>query len=88
MTMEELHDIVMAKPMDGHRVAVEFDNGERGVFDCTRYLNRPYWRPLNDESLFRQVRVSYGTLVWPGEIDIGPEDVWEFAERRLGVSSP
>jgi hypothetical protein len=36
---------------------------------------------LNDKDFFRQVFVGYGTLVWPDEVDIGPEDVWEFAQR-------
>ena len=80
--MERLHDIVSAKPLDGYRVDVEFDTGEKAVFDCSRYLDKPYWRRLNDKALFNQVFVGYGTLVWPGEIDIGPEDVWEFAERH------
>jgi len=79
--MEVLHDIVKARPLEDYKVAVEFDNGERGVFDCARYLNRPYWKPLRDKAMFRQVRVAYGTLVWPDEIDVGQEDVWEFAER-------
>ena len=80
--MEALHDIVSAKPLDGYRVDVEFDTGEKAVFDCSRYLDKPYWRRLNDKAFFDQVFVGYGTLVWPGEIDIGPEDVWEFAERH------
>ena len=49
---------------------------------CSRYLDKPYWRRLSDKALFDQVFVGYGTLVWPGEIDIGPEDVWEFAVRH------
>ena len=39
-------------------------------------------RSLTDKTFFDQVFVGYGTLVWPDEIDIGPEDVWEFAERH------
>ena len=80
--MEVIHDIVSAKPLDGYMVDVEFDTGEKAVFDCSRYLNKPYWRRLNDKALFDQVFVGYGTLVWPYEIDIGPEDVWEFAVRH------
>ena len=67
--------------LDGYKVDVEFDTGERGIFDCTRYLDKPYWKRLNDKDFFRQVFVGYGTLVWPDEIDIGPEDIWEFAQR-------
>ncbi len=80
-TMETIHDIVAAKPLDGYKVDVMFDTGERGIFDCSRYLDKPYWKRLNDKDFFRQVFVGYGTLVWPDEIDIGPEDVWEFAQR-------
>ena len=36
---------------------------------------------MRKREIFRQVFVGYGTLVWPDEIDIGPEDVWEFAQR-------
>ena len=79
--METIHDIVSAKALDGYKVDVEFDTGEKAVFDCSRYLSMPYWTRLNDKAFFNQVMVGYGTLVWPEEIDIGPEDVWEFAER-------
>ena len=78
--MEVIHDIVSAKALDDHKVAVTFDTGDTGIFDCTRYLDKPYWKPLNDKAFFNQVRVDYGTLVWPNEIDVGPEDVWEFAD--------
>ena len=26
---------------------------------------------------FRQVKAEYGTLCWPNDIDIDPEEVWE-----------
>lgn len=80
--MDMIHDIVSAKPMDGYKIDVVFDNGEKGIFDCSWYLERPYWKRLKDKSFFNLVSVAYGTLVWPGEIDIGPEDVWELAVRH------
>ena len=40
--MEKLHDIVAAKPLEGYKVDVTFGTGERGIFDCTRYLDKPY----------------------------------------------
>ena len=79
--MEVLHDVVAAKPLDGYRVDVEFDTGERGIFDCSRYLAKPYWRRLNDPQFFKLVRVDYGTLVWPDDIDIGPEEIYDDAVR-------
>lgn len=80
--MDVLHGIVAAKPLEGYQIRVTFDTGECGVLDCTRYLTHPYWSRLNDKAFFDMVRVDYGTLVWPDDIDIGPEDVWEFATRE------
>ena len=40
-----------------------------------------YWKRLADPAFFRLVRVAYGTLVWPDDIDIAPEDVWEKTVR-------
>ena len=35
-------------------------------------------RLAEDDALFRNVAVDYGTLVWPGEIDIAPETlIWD-----------
>ena len=50
--MEMIHDIVAAKPLDGYRIDVKFDTGERGVFDCSRYLDKPYWTKLKDKDFF------------------------------------
>ena len=41
--MEKLHDIVSAKPLDGYKIDVVFDTGDKAVFDCSRYLDKPYW---------------------------------------------
>ena len=54
----------------------------RLLFFRTRYLDKPYWRRLNDPSFFNQASVGYGTVVWPDEVDLGPEDIWEFAVRH------
>ena len=70
-----------AIPCGGYKVAVRFRKGECGVFDCTRYLDDPFWASLRDRSVFDKVRVDCGTLTWPGDIDIAPEEVWADAVR-------
>ena len=70
-----------ATVVDNYRVAVTFENGERGVFDCRPYFGMGYYKPLNDPAVFKCVRVSYGWLNWPGDIDIGADDVWREAVR-------
>jgi hypothetical protein len=67
--------IVSAAPLDPYRIAVVFANGVRGIFNLEPYLNEGVFTKLRDEKLFRAVHVAYGTLVWPGEIDIAPDTV-------------
>ena len=40
-----------------------------------------------DDGLFRAVQVEYGTLVWPGGIDIAPETlIWDGPNPEAGTS--
>lgn len=79
--MAELHQVVEAEVVDGRRIRVAFENGVEGMFDCTPYMKDKYWAKLAEPSFFRQVRVAWGTLCWPGEIDIDPEEVWEGCKK-------
>lgn len=73
--------VVSASPISDTKILVEFDSGVTGVFDCSPFFRDPYWKRLADPAFFRLVRVECGTLVWPGDIDIAPEDVWEKTVR-------
>ena len=75
--MNVLHQVVAATPLDNSRIRVSFENGMGGVFDCAPYLKDKYWASLANPTFFRQVRVDCGTLCWPNDIDIDPEEVWE-----------
>ena len=70
-----------AKPIDNSRIEVTFQNGTIGIFDCTPYFKDPFWRSLTEPAFFSQVRVEGGTLTWPNDVDIAPEEVWADAVR-------
>jgi hypothetical protein len=76
--MNVLHQVITAEPVDDKLVRVSFENGVQGLFDCSSYMTDRYWDSLNNPSIFRQVRVECGTLCWPNDIDIDPEEVWEY----------
>ena len=65
-----------AKPLDNGRLDIVFRNGRRGVFDCTPYFSDKYWSRLAEPAFFNLVSVDHGTLTWPGDVDIAPEEVW------------
>jgi hypothetical protein len=47
--------------------------------DVTDLLRGPVFAAIaRDEAAFRRLFVSYGTLVWPGDVDIAPETlIWD-----------
>lgn len=57
------------RPLDGYRLELEFDNGERRIFDVAPYLDRGVFRQLRD-GRFAAARVVAGSIEWPGGIDL------------------
>lgn len=80
--MVRYETLTEAHAIDDHRVAVTFEGGEKGVFDCSGYFAQPYWRKLRDPVFFGNVYVDYGHLTWPGDIDISPIEVWQDTVRE------
>ncbi len=56
-----------------------FSDGERRYFDMKPYLHYPVFRRLENPGFFSLAHVDYGTVTWPGDIDIAPETLYEFS---------
>lgn len=54
-----------------------FNNGEKRRFDMRPYLQYPVFQRLKAEGYFSLARVDYGTVTWPGNIDIAPETLYD-----------
>ena len=72
-----LLDVINVKVQDGHTLSLEFENGEKRRFDMTAYFNERPFNRLKDSALFAMAKVDYGTVVWPGNIDIAPETLYD-----------
>lgn len=72
-----LIDVVSVKPHADFVLDLEFANGERRRFDMKPLLTMKPWNHVASPAIFNRVRVDYGTVVWPGEIDIAPETLYE-----------
>ncbi len=63
-------------PLPDYRLLVEFENGERRVFDLTAYLDKGVFTQLRDPARFRLARVVAGSIEWPGEIDLSYDTIY------------
>lgn len=61
------------RALAGHKIEVEFTNGEIKLFDVAPLLNFPVYQPLKERNYFERVFVSHGIVQWPNEVDISPD---------------
>jgi hypothetical protein len=64
-------------PLEGHRLLLEFANGEEKIFDVSPYLNIGKFSELRDPSLFRSVMVKFDSIEWANQLDIDPEILYD-----------
>ncbi len=73
-----------------YRLSVEFMDGVAGIVDLRNLVTSPQagvFAGLRDRALFDQVRIEYGAVTWPGEIDLAP-DAMHQAIRASGEWRP
>jgi hypothetical protein len=72
-----LLDVISVTPHADFQLELEFENGEFRRFDMKPLLAMKPWSRIAAPALFNCARVDYGTVVWPGEIDIAPETLYD-----------
>lgn len=75
--MNTLLDVVSVLVEPVYRLQLEFENGEHRIFDMTPYMDKKPFVRLKDSPVFACAHIDYGTVVWPGEIDIAPETLYD-----------
>jgi hypothetical protein len=78
--MEALLDVVSVVAEQDYTLLLVFENGEKGRFDMKPWLDKKPFARLKDLPLFMKATVAFGTVVWPGNIDIAPETLWDQSE--------
>lgn len=75
-------DVVSAQYKGEYRIEVAFDNGQHGIVDFSKYLNRGgIFKHFHDIAFFRNFRINeeLGVLAWGDDIDIAPETLYSEA---------
>jgi len=58
---------------------VRFNDGTEGDVDMADLVHSSragVFAALRDEILFRQVRLEYGAVTWPGDLDLAPDAMY------------
>ena len=77
--MESLLDVTKVVVRSGYNLELEFENGELRMFDMSPYMNKKPFIRLKDSAAFKCAFIDYGTVVWPGNIDIAPETLYDLS---------
>jgi len=62
--------VISVQPLPQHRLLLQFSNEERRIFDVAPLLSKGVFQRLRDPTAFGAVRMVYGSVEWPGEIDL------------------
>jgi hypothetical protein len=65
-------------PLAEKQLRVQFAGGTTKVYDCRPLIAQEAFRALENESLFRQVRVDLGGygVSWNDTIDLAESELW------------
>ena len=70
-------EITIAKALPGHRLELQFDNGESGIVDFSEFVDCGVFAAWGQPGVFEQVRVTTeGAVEWPGELDMCPDALY------------
>lgn len=67
--------IISVTPLEGKKVNVVFSDGLTGIFDVGPYIRSDFFKRLEDDAYFRQVRLFFTGIGWPDGQDIGPDTI-------------
>ncbi len=75
----ELKWVIAARPLDGYRLDLTFNDGSRRIFDCLPLIEKyKLFAPLRDKEVFNRVDLDGWTVSWlDGTVDIAPEHLYE-----------
>lgn len=73
--------VASAQAIDNHTIKIGFADGSQGTLDLSGIIGKGPWQKLADAALFSQAHAEFDTVVWPDDIDIAPEYVYDHTIR-------
>lgn len=70
-------EVIKAEYIEGYRLLLLFNNGERKIVDLSNSLKGPIFLPLKDISYFKRFSIKFNTVEWENGADFAPEYLYE-----------
>ena len=67
--------MLKVKPIFPLSLEIDYDNGEKRLFNMARYCKSEFFKELTNWEYFKQVIIKNHTISWPNEQDVAPETV-------------
>lgn len=64
------------KPLNNYELEVQFDNGEKKIFDIKPYFRFTIFQELKDIEKFKKVKISGLSVEWENGADICPDELY------------
>jgi hypothetical protein len=77
--------VIEVRALTGYRLAVRFTDGTSGEVNLSRLIkskNAGVFAGLQDPVLFAKVYLECGVVMWPGEIDLAPDAMYDEIKKK------
>ena len=68
--------ILKVKALKEYKLLLEFENGEKKIFDMEKYINQKFYQKLKNRKYFENVRSLGNTIEWENGEDVAPENLY------------
>ena len=70
-------EVVKAEYIDGYRLLLQFNNGEKRIVDLSNSLKGTIYTLLKDINYFKNFSIKFNTVEWENGADFAPEYLYE-----------
>ena len=70
-------EVVKAEYLDGYRLLLLFNNGEKKIVDLSNSVKGSVYTLLKDIDYFKNFSIKFNTVEWENGADFAPEYLYE-----------
>jgi len=69
-------NVVDVKAQDDYQILLSFENGEIKIFDMKPYIDKGFFKQLQDKNYFKLVKPYFDSIQWPNGQDLSPDTLY------------